>query len=443
MKLKLLSCRTKPVVPQSLGNAGWRSLIALGCLLFFSACAQNMQLRLDEVRAGYANNTHIESAAKFSGKKDFEKQNNLELLITGTGLFHGNEFAASDAAFEEFNKRNIDLTSGSLGREMGALLGGNMANSYRPYMMDSLFVSYYQIWSALATSRFDDARVIINQSYDRQVNMSREYSKLIEENQKSASDNQKLANQMHNENIQWGAFRDIMNPGLTYLSGVYFLNTGKYNDAKTYLKRANGMMPKNNAIATDLKAANAGTTPAGITWVFIESGFAPKLIEKRIDMAWPIGDSISIVSIAVSEPLFFDDGVYIDDAELLASVDAMFMTEYGEYRINEALRSWVSAVSKAALQSTMYNSGNDYISLFGGLAASIYSMTSTSAEVRTWATLPKNIYVMRIKNDKSGLLELKSNGTVISKIEIPTGGNNLVYIRTLGKSWDTKVIKIK
>lgn len=420
----------------------FKSLFALCALLFTTACAQNMEVRLDEVRDHYSNNSHMVAAEKFSGKKNFQKQNNLELLITGDALFHSNEFAASDAAFEEFNHRNIDMTEFSLGREAGALLGGNMANSYRPYMMDALFVSYYQIWSALAESRLDDARVIINQSYARQQDMSREYERLIEENISAAADNLDLANELAGQNAQWGAFRDIMNPALTYLSGLVFLNTGKYDDAKTYLKRASGMMPKNKFIDADLKLANAKSSPTGTTWVFIETGFSPKLYETRMDMPWAIGDGMTVVSIALSEPVFFIDDAKIDGSELLASVDAMFMTEYNEYRINEALRAWTSAVSKAVLQSTLNNMDNQYASLFG-LAASVYTMASTSAEIRTWATLPKNIHLWRVKKDKSGLLSLKSGGNLITEIEIPTGGNHLVYVRLAGNTLDTKVIGIK
>jgi hypothetical protein len=401
-----------------------------------------MEMRLDEVRSSYSKSDYVAVAENFSGKKEIQKQNNLEILITADALFHANEFSSSDNAYEEFNHRNINLTGGDLGREAGMFLGGNMANDYRPYMMDALFVSYYQIWAALADNRPDDARVIINQSYDRQQNMSLEYRKLIEETQKNASENTKLTSRLNDENSQWAAFRDIMNPALTYLSGIYFLNTGKFGDAKTYLKRANGMAPDNDFIRDDLQSAASGTIPTGIAWVFIETGFAPKLRENRMDMPWIIGNSPTIVSIAVSEPVFSNSETYIDKSELLADIDSMFMTEYQEYRINEALRTWTSAVAKAALQTTLYKADNPYANV-AGLAATAFSLTSASAEVRTWATLPKSIYLLRIKKDKSGLIELKSGGTVIAETAVPPSGNHLVYIRLSDGACDFKVIKIK
>lgn len=412
--------------------------ILLVLSLILCGCAANMEARMDNARNAYWASNY----AAVATAQEFSEQNNLELLITADSLFHENKFDESDKAYEEFNRRNIDLTGLDVGREAGALLGGNLANSYRPYMMDSLFVSYYQLWGALAQGRFDNARVIVNQSYARQQKMSEEYAKLIASNQQSQSqDTSALMEKLNSENTQWAAFSEIMNPALMYLSGLTFLNNGKFADAKLYLKRANGMMPDNSDIKSDLTAAQSGTTPAGIAWVFIETGLAPRLHEERLDIPWFIGNGIDVVSLAVSRPEFFYDPVKIDNAQMLADVDAMFMTEYSEYRINEALRAWGSAVSKAALQAAMYNSGSDYAGLMG-IAATIYSIASTNAEVRSWAILPQRIWTMRIRKNKE-LISIKSNGNVLAEVKVPKSGNHLVYIRLGEKAFDSKVIKIK
>lgn len=401
-----------------------------------------MESQLDAVRAGYVDGNYVATANEFSSGDSPESQNNLELLITADSLFHANEFAASDAAYEEFNHRNIDLTSGDLGREVGALLAGNLANDYRPYMSDALFVSYYQLWNALALGNRDDARVIINQSYARQQDMSREYDALVQQIQSERADNTDLAERLDSENSQWRAFRDIMNPALMYLSGLYFLNTGDYANAKTYLRRADGMAGDNKYVKSDLRAATARTTPKNTVWVFIEDGFAPKLREDRMDtfVVFPTGPAT--LSVAVSEPLFAAPMPMVDGAEIVADVDALFMTEYTQYRVNEVLRAFASATSKAALQSALYNSDSDSAPLMG-LLATMYTLSTTNAEVRTWATLPQRISVWRTTNDKTGLLEIKSGGNLVATTEIPSAGNYLVYVRLTGGTPDVKTIKIK
>ena len=419
-----------------------RRIIVLSLSFLLCACAATMESQLDAVRAGYVDGNYVATANEFSSGNAPESQNNLELLITADSLFHANEFAASDAAYEEFNHRNIDLTSGDLGREVGALLAGNLANDYRPYMSDALFVSYYQLWNALALGNHDDARVIINQSYARQQDMSREYDALVQQIQSERADNTDLAERLDSENSQWRAFRDIMNPALMYLSGLYFLNVGDYANAKTYLRRADGMAGDNKYVKSDLRAANAHTTPKNTVWVFVEDGFAPKLRENRMDtfVVFPTGPAT--LSVAVSEPLFATPIPMVDGAEIVADVDALFMTEYTQYRVNEALRAFASAVSKAALQSALYNSDSDSAPLMG-LLATMYTLSTTNAEVRTWATLPQRISVWRTTNDKTGLLEIKSGGNLVVTAEIPSAGNYLVYVRLTGGTPDVKTIKIK
>ena len=197
--------------------------VFLGCC-FLVGCADIATSNLRGVRNSFANDDFIESADKFADHKDIQSQDNLELLITGLSQFQAKNYAASDTTFEESNKRNNDATRGSITREATNLMFGQMAAEYKPSMMDSLFVSYYQIWDAIADGRRNDVRVIINQSYARQQDMSRAYADLVEKNtERIGKSNTELVTTLQNQNSQWAAYTDIMNPALMYLSGVWFL----------------------------------------------------------------------------------------------------------------------------------------------------------------------------------------------------------------------------
>lgn len=404
-------------------------------LLLLTGCAKTVETHLDFVRKDFLQNDKIET--------DFSGKNNLDLLITADGLFHAGDYSNSDAAYEEFNKKNTNVTRASLSRETTNILFGAGANEYRPYMMDTLFVSYYQLWTALAQNRYDDARVIINQSYARQQDMSRAFEKTIESTQKELKKNTELNTVLSSDTATWTAYRDIMNPALMYLSGIYFLNSRDFSDAETYLKRASGMAPNNSFVAKDLEYAENKSVPQNTVWIFIEDGFAPKLTEKRISLPVVAGDVKSFVTIATSEPVFFENYVKINNAQNIADVDSMFITEYKEYRINEATRSLASAVARTVLQSAAYNSKNSGTP-FIGLLSTIYSEVTTNAEVRTWATLPKTISVLRVDKNKTGLIDLQSNANLVTQLSVPNDGNNyLVYVRVGQKNLDTKVIKLK
>lgn len=387
--------------------------LCLSCVLV--ACASTTKSYLDGVQKDFANGKYETT------DKSLSEQSNLDLLINGSALFHADEYKESDAEFEEFNKRHLHETSTSISREAAGLLFGNGVNSYKPYMMDSLFVSYYQIWDLLALHDWSNARVVINQSYNRQQNMSYEYKKMIENNKKKISENSEI-NEFINKNASdWLAFSDIMNPALMYLSGIYFLNDGDFDNAITYLKRANGMMPENTFIKQDLDFAQKRTKPKNTSWQFIETGFAPRLREKNDGIFLP---KIGMVYFSFSEAYLNDNYTAPIDSQMLANVDAMFMTEYREYQTNEILRTLTSAASKTALQATMYNSHSDSATLLGVLS-SVYTVASSNTDVRTWATLPKYIYVSR-------------------KTDLNTEKNNLIYTRIInGKITDEKQIPLR
>ncbi|MBP5485258.1 MAG: hypothetical protein J6Y07_00940 [Alphaproteobacteria bacterium] len=398
--------------------------LIIGILL--SACSATVESRLDSVRGTYMTATETQ----------LDNNGNLGLLINADKKFHNGDIAGSDALYEEFNQKNKDVTSGDIWREAANFAFGANANDYRPFMMDTLFVSYYQLWAAIAEGRWNDARVIINQSYARQQDMSIEYKKLIE----STKDELAQHTEIRDKIDQWVAYRDIMNPALMYLSGIYFLTAGDFSDATTYLSRTHGMVPGNKFVADDLDLARTKQRPQNTVWVFIEDGFAPKLTEQRASLPIFIEGGLSWVTIATSQPILLGGTSKIDGAQEIANVDAMFMTEYNEYHTNEVLRAVASAAGRATLTATMFNSNSDAAPILG-LLSLIYSESTTNAEVRTWATLPKTISVLRVTNN--GLIELRSHGNVIANIKVPGSGNHLVYVRLADSRQDIKVMKTK
>lgn len=401
--------------------------ISFLCLLLLAGCASLTTTNLNNARQSFANDNFIESAEKFSDNKDIKQQDSLELLITGLAQFQAKNYNVSDDTFEEFNKRNIDTIGGSVIREAKGLIGGQLSNEYKPSMMDSLFVSYYQIWDAIGEGRKNDVRVIINQSYARQQDMSRAYADMVQKNKEKVSNkNYELMSKLQSQNSTWSAYTDIMNPALMYLSGIWFLNSGDYSDAETYLKRANGMAENNSFVKTDLKLSENKQKPTNTTWVFIESGFAPMLKQETLSLPVLTNKGAIVASIAVAEPVFGNSARTIDGAEHLADVNAMFMTEFNEYRINDALRAWSAAVAKTIAQAAAYNSNSKYAGLLG-LGTTLFSMGTTDADVRSWVTLPENISVMRINT--ANLIDSNLNAKLGTDIDFPASGNYLIYVR--------------
>ena len=191
-------------------------------LFAVAGCADITTSNLQKVRQSFANDNFVESAEKFSDGNDIEKQDSLELLITGLAQFQAKNYKQSDDAFEEFNKRNIDTIGGSVIREAKSLIGGQMINEYKPSMMDSLFVSYYQIWDAIGDNRKNDVRVIINQSYARQQDMSRAYADLVAKNNEKLTDAQMYRVILHEIGHSIGLPHTQNETDIMYEKGTWF-----------------------------------------------------------------------------------------------------------------------------------------------------------------------------------------------------------------------------
>ena len=150
------------------------------------------------------------------------------------------------------------------------------------------------------------------------------------------------------------------------------------------------------------------------------------------------GNGMVVVSIAVAEPTFNNSNP-VTWASEIADVNAMFMTEFNEYRINDALRAFTAASARAVAQATAYNSKSSLSGLIG-LGSTIFSMATTNAEVRSWVTLPERISVLRLNT--ANLIDSGLNAKLGTDIAFPKSGNYLIYVRLTGSAPIVHMFKI-
>ena len=120
-------------------------IFALLSLLYLSGCANVMEKKLDAIRNDYSNGIYLKSDSK-------TKSNTLNAILSGDGEFQAGNYKESDTFFEAVNSKLAD-NGPSLMAEIISATSNNMNNQYKPAAMDSLFVSYYQIWDSLILGR--------------------------------------------------------------------------------------------------------------------------------------------------------------------------------------------------------------------------------------------------------------------------------------------------
>ncbi len=438
-------------------------------IMLLAACSASVYSRMSAFRDTYGDGEYCAALDKFVDDKkvcDYDyKQlkdlNLLEKLYAGDVLFQYGLYSGADQVFSlaDRDMKKERSIIGAIWKESAAAIINNNVNEYVAYGMDALFVSQYEIMNALAMGNPDLARIMVNRGYEKQQVAADTFRKLISSRKDKAYDSDEklsptergaVSSYMHEINAEydqvnkWAVFSDITSPELTYLSGLYFMIYGAggndHEDAVTYLKRASGMAIGNTHIQRDLSVATAmangrGFRPTKTAWVIIESGFAPNLEERRLDLpSFLVSDKVQFLSIAIPVPKFNPDaglniiaksGNKTEAAQLLADVDTMFVTEFKEYNINRILRAVTSMVTKASIQYMASEHGSD----FGQLFAALYSVGATSADVRSWSSLPNRVRLIRIEKNNSGLINIIQDGTIIGTAETNANGNTLIYVR--------------
>ena len=172
------------------------------------------------------------------------------------------------------------------------------------------------------------------------------------------------------------------------------------------------------------------------TWVVFMSGLAPDLEEFRLDIPIPVGN---VNYVAAAFPILKPrpDGVTglrltadetTVDGVLLANMDAIVAADY-EKRIGLIVAQEIlSAAIKTTATWAASQAAGDYAAV-ANLAGIIYQAASTSADLRSWRTLPKSIYAAGIPTPASGTLSIhSSNGRLLAEPRVDPGGFNLVVI---------------
>ncbi|MBR2864950.1 MAG: hypothetical protein IKC13_01595 [Elusimicrobiaceae bacterium] len=454
-----------------------KTVIGLSVLLLTSACGSLDRQKATDFRAVYEKGEYCQASAVSLGTSEYCQKDSqvtpddMELLDTlngGSALFAAKAFANSDRLFA-YSAKNIDeyekasmLEDG--GRAAVDILANASLHGYSPYIMDGIYTGAYLILGNLALGDKAGARIEVNRAYQKQKEASevfrseikeqseaaaKETQKLDKDNRKKAAKNEEEIIAKHYQDLKkWRAYKDFMNPYVTYLSGLYLLNNssgaGDYENASMYMKRTAGMVPKNRTVLEDLQLAEsyAGNKAGDAknrrhVWVVFENGMVATLEALSLNIpVFLVSNELSMIAFSVPKPkegkiAYPSLGVSLGGqkqvkTELLADVDAMFISEFNK-RFPVILSKAIAATTfKAIMQYQIQKNDTNGV---GSLIMAIYTIMTNQADLRSWQSLPKNVQVARLEVKDSGKLKLFAKGKEIAKINIPKDKNSLVYVR--------------
>ena len=235
---------------------------------------------------------------------------------------------------------------------------------------------------------------------------------------------------------------DYQNPYAAHVCGVFRWLNGD-GDGRGYLRDASSLRPDNAFARKDFSSCDKGWKPKDQVWVYVEDGLCPEREQQRIDLPLLLipyaGKYVKYAGICLPRLLerpaaassWSANG---EQLQTLASVDALCKIEYDVYMRGairrEITRTIIDVGVQVALGIAAENArGNSRIALVASqYAVAAYSAAKRGADLRSWASLPKTVYLARVQRPADGVLEIKADGAPAAQVNLQPG-NSMVFVR--------------
>lgn len=446
-----------------------RSIPILLCLALagvLSGCASDLLPIQQAFRQG-----NFEAAAnKIRGYSDRHDggtpQTVIALIEHGSMARMAGRFAESDAAFAAAEARMADLDRSpgiSAGERVSAMARTPDRIAYEGFFYDRQFVATYRALNAMALGNLEDARqhfVRADRWQALAIFENRQRAEQLREEEAAArqrfggfdraASDPRLASSTrdrYGDLEQYEAYAEFANPYVDMLRAVYLLGVAEsasdYDVARNLMRRVAGMAPENRYILEDLdladKLAQGGADRPNLVYVFFETGLAPFRAQSRMSVpVFLVSDRVQIVPIAVPYIVFDETYARTLHAEgastsTLASVDRIVAAEFRAQLPGLTTRMIAAAAFKVGVQYGMNQAlrrSDPLIRIAAMLAGAVWASASNEADLRTWATLPKEVQYARLATPSDGRVQLTISGRSYS-VPVEPEGINLVVVRSV------------
>lgn len=443
-------------------------LATVGCQSEYRAYSRKLTVQLESGQ--YADATAY-AKERIATLRDDDRDLVIYLLEAGRTAQLSGDTESSIRWYAEVHDRlrpYLDTEAEASASEgVATTLVNQAVSEYKGTPSDRMLAAALNSVNLLAMGRFDDARVELNRAADWQQDAVNRFQKEIDEQLAAAQkqDEKKEGDAKNGKEEKGGegvtvsketldaqlkgeAFQNIesltvyanfANPFIDHLRGVFYLSTGAdpgdLDTARFAFRQVLAMEPGSEPmVAPDLEATDSASRrkPDPTTWVYFMNGLGPRLEEIRIDVPIVVGP-VPYVAAAFPTMKFNDNcaiGLTVSTlgSEPVAAVPLADMDRIvgAEFRARLPLiitQEILSAAVKAAATYGLQAGLGDW----GMIAGVIYTAASTSADTRTWRSIPKNIMVCRIPTPSDGVISI-STDRPLGEVQVQPGVSNIVCV---------------
>jgi uncharacterized protein len=333
---------------------------------------------------------------------------------------------------------------------LGSALINDNAIPYGGTRYDRIMMNTYKALSFMILGDFELARVEFNRALERQTRAKDYFSNEIAKLREELSSNTFYSQYASNDTIQssiakadpsignFEPYPNYVNPFTTYLAGLFFVLSGDLNKGSFLLKETCGMVPENPYICGDFETAEAayqGKPIENNVWVFFENGLGPVKEEFRIDLPLFLLDAGRVYYAGIALPrlvkrppaayhLTVNNGSGGVETKAVVNMDRVVSTEFDKEFSVILIRAIISASAKAAAQYALHRQDSTLAAIMA-----IYSAATTTADMRIWSALPKNIQVAKTQMPENGRLKVEIPAGTNLDINIDNCKNAIVYVK--------------
>lgn len=345
------------------------------------------------------------------------------------------------------------------GDEMAAMAVNDNIMPYKGQEYDGVMANTYKALNFLSENKPDLARVEFNRALDRQRRTKEKFEKEISETkarmdkaQYGSQANQILSSPQLQQTLhdkypqlyEYQAYKDYINPFVTYLASVYFNGIGETSAARDLLKETYGLVPENKYIEEEFKYTerliDEDKQFKNTVWVIFENGLGPVKEEFRIDLPlFLVTRNVPYAGIALPKLKYREiafsylqieaDGKNYDTA-IVSNIDRVINSEFKKDFDSILIRTVISTTGKVMAQYALSQQGSTAGDI-GSILVAAYSFATNAADVRIWTSLPKNFQIARFPKPQNKILKITPLNAQSYNIELPDCNNALVYVKII------------
>ncbi|MRI33994.1 hypothetical protein EOPP23_13440 [Endozoicomonas sp. OPT23] len=365
-----------------------------------------------------------------------------------------------DASENMMQNEDTRSAASNVAMEGTSLLINDAILPYQQSHYEGVMANTYKAMNFSAQSDVDNARIEWNRVYDRQRRAVEAFADEIAERQEEIQAQQEKQKEQANLNRslkasskllaqsgvdmgQWQPYKGFVNPFSTYMYGLHFmLNAQSRTDfqraydslKRVYSMTGNATVKKDMSIARQLMNGFSFNKVRPRVWVIYENGLAPKKKEFRIDLPIVLS-SQKIVYTGIALPRLVERKKAYDYIKAngnkttqLSDMDRIVKAEFKEQFNYILFKEIVRATAKTITQRNIAKKDST-----AGLLFAVAQMATTSADTRSWTSLPKEFQLTRFKRPASGVVSLAMPGMEQS-LDVNIDKNsqfNIVYVKAV------------